>query len=216
MGCEGFLEKTPEEVSAMIGLMDERGCNCIDLYTPNPEMRTSLGRALRGRRGRFVLQAHLCTIWKDGQYKRTRKIDEVKEGFEDLLTRMELSSVEIGMIHYVDSMADWEEAYSGPAEKEPSRKAKTPPLRPESFPIYFIMVSLGTHTSMSPSSRKIGGTTESISRRLSREREAASRPKSLSRKNRAALHTSSRRKKRYRFKYFRTFTVIAAPLSPRN
>ena len=114
MGCEGFLEKTPEEVSAMIDLMEGRGCNCIDLYTPNPEMRTSLGRALRGRRGRFVFQAHLCTIWKDGQYKRTREIGEVKAGFEDLLTRMELSSVEIGMIHYVDSMADWEEVCRGP------------------------------------------------------------------------------------------------------
>lgn len=114
MGCEGFLEKTPGEVSAMIGLMEERGCNCIDLYTPNPEMRTSLGQALRGRRDRFILQAHLCTIWKDGQYKRTREIGEVKAGFVDLLTRMELSSVEIGMIHYVDSMADWDEVYNGP------------------------------------------------------------------------------------------------------
>ncbi len=30
------------------------------------------------------------------------------------MTRMELSSVEIGMIHYVDSMADWEEVCRGP------------------------------------------------------------------------------------------------------
>lgn len=54
MGCEGFLEKTPEEVSAMIDLMEGRGCNCIDLYTPNPEMRTSLGRP-RSARPRLVM-----------------------------------------------------------------------------------------------------------------------------------------------------------------
>ena len=88
--------------------MEKNGSNCIDLYSPDPELRSNLGRALRGRREKFVLQAHLCTVWKDGQYKRTRKIDEVKEGFEDQLRRLETDHVEIGMIHYVDSPAEWE------------------------------------------------------------------------------------------------------------
>ena len=87
--------------------METEGVSGIDLYTPNPEVRSNLGRALRGRREKFVLQAHLCAVWKDGQYKRTRDIDEVKEGFRDLLHRLETDHVEIGMIHYVDSMADW-------------------------------------------------------------------------------------------------------------
>lgn len=107
MGCEGFLEKTYAEVEAFVDTMEAGGVNCIDLYTPNPEFRSNLGRALRGRREKFVLQAHLCTIWKDGQYKRTRNLSEVKTGFEDQLQRLETEHVEIGMIHYVDSMEDW-------------------------------------------------------------------------------------------------------------
>ncbi|MCI8453962.1 MAG: aldo/keto reductase [Lachnospiraceae bacterium] len=114
MGCEGLAEKPYEQVKELVDLMEENGVNCIDLYTPNPEMRSNLGRALAGRREKFVLQAHLCTIWKDGQYKRTREIGEVKCGFEDQLLRLQTDHVEIGMIHYVDSLADWKTVKDGP------------------------------------------------------------------------------------------------------
>ncbi len=113
MGCEGFLGKSYEEVKEWLDLMERAGVNCIDLYTPNPDFRDNLGRALRGRREKFVLQAHLCTVWQDGQYKRTREIREVKAGFEDQLHRLGTDCAEIGMIHYVDSMADWEQVRSG-------------------------------------------------------------------------------------------------------
>ena len=33
-----------------------------------------LGKALAGRRDKFVLQSHLCSIWEKGQYLRTRDI----------------------------------------------------------------------------------------------------------------------------------------------
>ena len=107
MGCEGFVGKPYEQVKEFVDQMEEAGVSCIDLYAPNPEFRTNLGRALAGRREKFVLQAHLCAVWKDGQYKRTRDIAEVKAGFEDQLTRLGTDYVEIGMVHYVDSLADW-------------------------------------------------------------------------------------------------------------
>lgn len=114
MGCEGFLNKSPEQVAEMVDVMEAGGVNCIDLYAPDPDFRSALGRALRGRREEFVLQAHLCTVWKDGQYKRTRDPAEVRESFEDQLRRLETDHAEIGMIHYVDSMADWEAVAGGP------------------------------------------------------------------------------------------------------
>lgn len=113
MGCEGFVGKSYEQIKEFLDVMEAGGVNCIDLYTPNPDLRSNLGRAMRGRRDKFVLQAHICTIWKDGQYKRTRDIAEVKEGFEDQLRRLETDHVEIGMVHYVDSMADWETVKNG-------------------------------------------------------------------------------------------------------
>ena len=117
MGCEGFIDKSYEQVKEFVDVMEAGGVNCIDLYAPNPEMRSSLGRALRGRRDGFILQAHLCTVWEDGQYKRTRNIAQVKASFEDQLKRLETDHIEIGMIHYVDSLADWEQVKDGPIMK---------------------------------------------------------------------------------------------------
>ena len=88
--------------------MASAGVTCIDLYTPNPAVRDGLGLALAGRRDSFVLQAHLCTIWRDGQYKRTRNLAEVKEGFAEQLRLLGTDYLDIGMIHYADAMSDWE------------------------------------------------------------------------------------------------------------
>ena len=117
MGCEGFIDKSEEEVKAFIDLMEQEGANCIDLYSPNPVMRAALGHALQGRREKFVLQGHLGAVWKDGQYKKTRNIEEVKEGFEDQLNRLKTDHLEIGMVHYVDSMEDWHIVKNGPVMK---------------------------------------------------------------------------------------------------
>ena len=108
MGCEGFDGKSREQIREMVDVMEAAGVNCIDLYSPNPDLRSGLGQALRGRRDKFVLQGHLCTIWKDGQYKRTRDMAEVKAGFADQLSRLETDCLDIGMIHYVDALSDWE------------------------------------------------------------------------------------------------------------
>lgn len=114
LGCEGFVANEGALTEQLLNAAEQGGINCIDLYAPQPEIRSRLGKWLRGRRGKFVLQAHLCTVWQEGQYKRTREIGEVKASFEDLLTRLATDYIDIGMIHYVDSLEDWEAVAGGP------------------------------------------------------------------------------------------------------
>ena len=114
MGCEGFVGKSADEVRLLVDAMERFGINCIDLYSPDPELRRNLGEALRGRREKFVLQTHLCSVWRDGQYKRTRDIDEVKAGFADALRLLGTDRAEIGMIHYSDGLDDWRSIENGP------------------------------------------------------------------------------------------------------
>lgn len=114
LGCEGFVANEGALTEQLLNAAEQGSINCIDLYAPQPEMRSRLGKWLRGRRGKFVLQAHLCTVWQEGQYKRTREIGEVKASFEDLLTRLATDYIDIGMIHYVDSLEDWEAVAGGP------------------------------------------------------------------------------------------------------
>ena len=108
MGCEGFTGKTSEQVREMVDLMAEHGVNCIDLYTPNPQVRGDLGAAIEGRREKFVLQGHICSVWQNGQYKRTRNLAESKEGMAEQLRLLRTDYLDVGMIHYVDAMSDWE------------------------------------------------------------------------------------------------------------
>ena len=77
-------------------------------------MRDVLGKAMEGRREKFILQAHVCSAWLDGQYKRTRNMDEVKAAFADLLTRLRTDHIEVGMIHYVDQQSDFDQVFHGP------------------------------------------------------------------------------------------------------
>lgn len=114
MGCEGFIEEEGALTQGLIDLCEKAGVNYIDLYTSNPAARSSLGKALAGRREKFYLQGHLCTVWQNGQYKRTRRMDEVKAGFADMMERLGTDYLDVGMIHYVDSLEDWREVANGP------------------------------------------------------------------------------------------------------
>lgn len=114
MGCEGFEEDECRAAKQLFDVAEERGINYFDLYTSNPAVRAAVGEALKGRRDKFVIQSHLCSVWKDGQYMRSRDIGEVKAGFEEMMNLLQTDHIDVGMIHYVDSLADWETVADGP------------------------------------------------------------------------------------------------------
>ena len=107
LGCEGFNGRDDKFTEEMFSLAFEHGVNCMDLYSPNPDMHRRIGNAIKDRRKDFILQAHLCTMWKDEQYKATRNLGEVKEAFETMLKNLGTDYIDIGMIHYVDSVDTW-------------------------------------------------------------------------------------------------------------
>ena len=118
MGCEGFEGKTDSECKKLLDFAMNQGVPFFDMYTSNPKVRRNVGAALSHYpRERFVIQGHLCTTWKNGQYCRTRKIDEVIGSFEELMFDMKLRSLEIGMIHYCDNQKDFDVIVNGPVMK---------------------------------------------------------------------------------------------------
>lgn len=113
LGCEGFIGKSREFTQEMFKLALAAGVNCMDFYSPNPEMHRNVAEALGARRKDFIYQAHLCTMWQNEQYKATRNLDEVKTAFEAMLKNLNTDYIDIGMIHYVDSPALWREIETG-------------------------------------------------------------------------------------------------------
>jgi predicted aldo/keto reductase-like oxidoreductase len=66
-------------------------------------------KALAGRRDKFIIQAHLCTVWENNQYERTRDLAKVKTAFAGLLKNLQTDYIDVGMIHYIDALPDWQE-----------------------------------------------------------------------------------------------------------
>lgn len=114
LGCEGFMNKSAEQICSEMNFAIDKGINFIDMYTSNPELRSHIGKALSGRRHEFIIQGHLCTSWENDQYLRTRDIEKTIISFNDQLARLQTDYLDIGMIHYVDAEQDLQEVFNGP------------------------------------------------------------------------------------------------------
>ena len=114
LGCEGFSEDEYRNTKRLFDEAERQGVNYFDLYASDPKVRASVGEALEGRREKFIIQSHICSVWKNGQYKRTRNIDEVKAGMKEMMSLLKTDYIDVGMIHYVDSLADWKGIAEGP------------------------------------------------------------------------------------------------------
>ena len=114
LGGEWFNGLTAQQSAAIVDAAQEKGINYIDIFMPQAPTRSHLGLALEGRREQFILQGHLCTVFEDGQYTRTRDIEKTKRSFEDLLERLHTNYIDVGIIHYVDSEEDFRTVFEGP------------------------------------------------------------------------------------------------------
>ena len=113
-GAEWMERHIAQECEAVLKRAEELGVNILDCWMSEPNVRTSLGLALTGRRERWYIQGHIGSIWQDGQYVRTRDVEKCKEAFEDLLARLQTDYIDLGMIHFIDTENDWDAAMNGP------------------------------------------------------------------------------------------------------
>ncbi len=103
-----WLERHPETESVeLMRYASEQGINIIDCWMPDPKSRNIIGKAIAGNREKWYIQGHLGSTWQDGQYVRTRDMKYVRPAFEDLLSRLGTDYIDLGMIHYVDTIEDW-------------------------------------------------------------------------------------------------------------
>jgi predicted aldo/keto reductase-like oxidoreductase len=83
------------------------GVNIIDCWMPDPKSRDIIGNAVKEDRAGWSVQGHVGSTHQNGQYTRTRDVEQCRIAFEDLLARLQTSYIDLGMIHYVDQEEDW-------------------------------------------------------------------------------------------------------------
>ncbi len=112
-GGEWLNQLEEEDGIALVKAAHEKGVNLIDCWMADPKSRDIIGKAIRDDREHWFLQGHIGATWQDGQYVRTRDLSFVKPAFEDLLRRTGCGYVDLGMIHYIDSVEEWERSVHG-------------------------------------------------------------------------------------------------------
>lgn len=113
LGGEWLERHNTQEVKEVIDTCEQAGINILDCWMSEPNVRSNIGKALAGRRDKWYIQGHIGSTWQNGQYVRSRQMDQVKEAFEDLLIRMQTDYIDLGMIHFVDEAAEFERVIKG-------------------------------------------------------------------------------------------------------
>ncbi|MCR5602206.1 MAG: aldo/keto reductase [Lachnospiraceae bacterium] len=109
-----WLERHNEDDSIeLLKYAHSKGINIVDCWMPDPKSRDIIGKAMEGCRNSWYVQGHIGSTYQNGQYVRTREMKYVRPAFEDLLARFHSDYVDLGMIHYIDSMEDWNNAMNG-------------------------------------------------------------------------------------------------------
>ncbi|MBR3000916.1 MAG: aldo/keto reductase [Oscillospiraceae bacterium] len=103
-----WLERHDEAESVeLVKFAHSQGINIIDCWMPDPKSRSIIGKAIADCRDEWFVQGHIGSTYQNGQYVRTRDMAYVVPAFEDLLERIGGGYIDLGMIHYVDSIEDW-------------------------------------------------------------------------------------------------------------
>ena len=113
LGGEWLERHDAKEVKAVIDSCEELGINILDCWMSQPQVRSNIGAAIAGSRERWIIQGHIGSTWQNGQYVRTRDLEQVKIAFRDLLDRMGTDYIDLGMIHFVDEKAEFERIMNG-------------------------------------------------------------------------------------------------------
>jgi len=113
LGCEWLERQSAADVKAVIERAESYGINILDCWMSEPNVRSNIGKAISGHREKWIIQGHMGATWQDGQYVRTRELGKVKEAFEDLLNRIQTDYIDLGMIHFVDEIAEYNRIMNG-------------------------------------------------------------------------------------------------------
>ncbi len=107
LGTEYLINTLRDNVAAVVTAAVEAGVNYLDLFFAQSQLRDDIGYALRGRRDRIMVGAHLGAAEKDGQYWLTRDPKVCEEYFEDYLRRLGCDYADMLFLHNCDEDQDY-------------------------------------------------------------------------------------------------------------
>lgn len=112
-GAEWLEGKSTDDAIELISYCESQGINLIDCWMSEPNVRSNIGIAIKNSREKWIIQGHIGSIWENNQYCKTRDLKKVKIAFKDLMNRLGVTYIDLGMIHYVDDVNEFIEIMEG-------------------------------------------------------------------------------------------------------
>jgi len=108
IGSSNLHESTPDQIEKIVASAIDNGINLMDTVMSDFHPAEAIGRALKGRRDKMLTQMHIGVVYPDHGYTRTRNLRQVQQGFSQQLKTLGTDYSDIGLLHYVDEVADYE------------------------------------------------------------------------------------------------------------
>lgn len=108
-----WMKGTPEETREIAETLRAAGVNYLDCWMADPHIRSNLGFAMEGHADEWIVQGHIGSCWVDGQYLRSRDVALARPAFEEQLRLLGVDHVEVGMMHYIDSVGEFDTCMQG-------------------------------------------------------------------------------------------------------
>lgn len=111
LGGEHLSKKPYEQVEEVIDASLENGINIIDIFMPGATVRQNIAKALKGRRQQVLLQGHIGTVERNGQFERTRDVDISSRYVDDFLRYFQTDYIDLGIMFYIDTEEEFKAAF---------------------------------------------------------------------------------------------------------
>ncbi|MDR3305381.1 MAG: aldo/keto reductase [Clostridiales Family XIII bacterium] len=113
LGGEHLDGKPYADAERVIHTALDAGVNIMDLFMPGDEIRANIGRAIRGRRDKVMIQGMIGSVDVGKQYDISREPATVRRYFERLLACLDTDYIDFGMLFFIDSDAAFEKVFEG-------------------------------------------------------------------------------------------------------
>lgn len=110
-GGENIADADMRTTQDIINMALDAGINIMDVFMPQPQVRSQMGDALGSRRKDVLLQGHIGSAMQDGQYVRTRDVALCDEYIRDFLNRFHTDYIDLGMLHFIDTEDDYKQSF---------------------------------------------------------------------------------------------------------
>ena len=112
LGAEHLDGKSYDIVKEIFDAAIEHGINMVDVFMPGSDIRKKIGRAIKGKRDKLIIQGHIGSTDINQQYDVSRDINLCKKYFESLLSDLGTDYIDFGMLFHIDNEKDFDMVFN--------------------------------------------------------------------------------------------------------